>query len=150
MIGIIKAPRSDQAISTTIEYILISSILLVFLMITTLTLPYVLVERPTDQLRYHAFLDIGNGVSTRIVDFYTLIPLHNDCTIVNSFSIPDEVAGSDYSIQVKQGNTDQIITIYKSSIKTEISLAGIGKSSSGTVSHSTTGGGMKTISYQFP
>jgi len=62
------------AFSNIIEYILISSILLIFMVILLTTLNPLLIEGPMDQLTRHAYIDIGNGVSTRMVDLYIIAP----------------------------------------------------------------------------
>jgi len=48
-----------------------------------------------------AFTDIGNGVSTRIVDVYAIAP--RDGMNSTKFDIPDDIAGKDYSVRDRAG-----------------------------------------------
>jgi hypothetical protein len=127
-----------------IEYIIISGILMVLLVITTLTLTNVLIDRPTDQLSEFAFIDIGNGVSTRIVDLYVIAPIRGNVT--TDFDIPDEVAGKEYFVTVSNSPSGDYVRVYRGQLHRDVSLAGIGATLG--VGGSTTGHGMNRISYR--
>jgi hypothetical protein len=109
-----------------------------------------IMENPANRLAYVAFTDIGNGVSTRIVDLYSISP--RDGTVSTRFDIPDDIAGKDYSVEVgtrqnlvNNEKNDQYIRISRGYITTDISISGIGATRN--ASGSTTGKGMNRISY---
>jgi hypothetical protein len=107
-------------------------------------------EDPANRLVYVAFTDIGNGVSTRMVDVYAISP--KDGTVFTNFDIPDDIAGKDYFVDVgtrqnpvNSAMNDQFIRIHRGYLITDIALSGIGATRN--VSGSTTGKGMNTICY---
>jgi hypothetical protein len=100
-------------------------------------------QGPANTLRYHAFTDIGNGISVRIVDIYVIAP--DTGTITSKFDIPDDVAGSEYSVEVEVRSNTQMILVERGDIKAHIAIAGIG--SSKAVTGKTTSRGWNVISY---
>jgi hypothetical protein len=98
---------------------------------------------PVDQVSYAAFTDIGNGVSTRIVDVYITSPYNG--SISTMYDLPDDVAGKDYFVEVGQYASHQDITVSRDYIYTKVSLAGIGATRN--VTGNTTGRGINRISY---
>jgi hypothetical protein len=133
-----------------IEYLMISGVLMALLIVMLLLVNTNIMENPANRLAYVAFTDIGNGVSTRVVDLYSIYP--RDGTITTRFDIPDDIAGRDYSVEVgtrpnlvNNEKNDQFIRVSRGSITTDIALSGIGASRN--ASGSTTGKGMNRISY---
>jgi len=137
--------HSDSAVSTLIEYVIISGVLLVLFVIVLLLVNANIMQGPAEALEYHAFTDIGNGMSTRIVDVYSIAPANGNITTI--FDIPDDVAGQDYFVEIHLGETaaDQYTRVYRGTIASNISLAGI--SASRNVTGNTTGQGINRISY---
>jgi hypothetical protein len=133
-----------------IEYIMISGVLMGLLVVMLLLVNTNIMENPANRLAYVAFTDIGNGVSTRVVDLYSIAP--RDGTVTTRFDIPDDIAGKDYSVEVgtrpnlvNNDKNDQYIRISRGYITTDISISGIGATRN--ASGSTTGKGMNRISY---
>jgi hypothetical protein len=143
----VRLTDKEQAVSGMIEYIIISGILMVLMVITTLALTNVIIERPVEQLSEYAFIDIGNGISTRIVDLYVIAPIPPTSigNITSEFDIPDDVAGREYSVTVIGSTGDQII-VSRENIARRVSLAGIGTTLG--VGGSTTGHGLNEINYR--
>jgi hypothetical protein len=142
--------NNESAAANMIEYIMISGVLLGLLMVMLLLVNTNIMENPANRLAYVAFTDIGNGVSTRIVDLYSISP--RDGTVSTRFDIPDDIAGKDYSVEVgtrqnlvNNEKNDQYIRISRGYITTDISISGIGATRN--ASGSTTGKGMNRISY---
>jgi hypothetical protein len=142
--------QNESAAANMIEYIMISGVLMALLIVMLLLVNTNIMENPANRLAYVAFTDIGNGVSTRVVDLYSIAP--RDGTITTRFDIPDDIAGRDYSVEVgtrpnlvNNEKNDQYIRISRGSITTDIALSGIGASRN--ASGSTTGKGMNRISY---
>ena len=106
-----------------------------------------IMENPANTLRYYAFTDIGNGISTEIVDVYSLAPQNG--TISTKFSIPQDVAGEAYSVDIEPSvnMNDQDVIVWRNSISSNTSLSGIMLSDQGTVIGNTTNGGINMISY---
>ncbi len=137
--------RSEDAVSNLIEYVSISGILMFLLVVLMITVNSTIMVGPADQLSYAAFTDIGNGVSTRIVDVYVIAPYNG--SILTQFDIPDDIAQKDYFVEIGStvGSTDQVVEVSRDYIKSSISLAGIGATKG--VRGNTTGRGMNRISY---
>jgi len=137
--------RNEAGVNTTIEYVIISGVLLVLFVVVLLLVNANIMQGPAETLEYSAFTDIGNGVSTRIVDVYSIAPANG--TITTSFDIPDDVAGRDYFVVIGEDENlvDQDVSVYRGSIASKISLAGIGATRA--VTGNTTGQGMNRIRY---
>jgi hypothetical protein len=124
---------------------MVSGVMMALLVVMLLMVNTQFMENPADRLRYVAFMDIGNGISTRIVDVYALAP--SDGALTTSFDIPDDVADKDYYVVIGAGATaiDQDVEVYRDAIDIHVSLAGIGASRG--VTGNTTGKGLNKISY---
>jgi len=124
---------------------MVSGVLMALLVVMMLLVNSTFMETPANRLSYNAFTDIGNGISTRIVDVYALAP--SDGYISTGFDIPDDVAGKDYFVLIGGGNNpvDQDVQVSRDLVQIHISLAGIGASRG--VTGNTTGRGLNRISY---
>ena len=67
-------PCNDACVAALIDNIMISAVLMTLFVIVILLVNANFMQRPADTITYSAFTDIGNGVSTRIVD--TCTPSH--------------------------------------------------------------------------
>jgi hypothetical protein len=142
--------NNDSAVANLIEYIMVTAVIMGLFIVMLLLVNTNIMEDPANRLVYVAFTDIGNGVSTRMIDVYAISP--NDGTIFTKFDIPDDIAGKDYSVEVGSRQNqdsgefnDQYIRIYRNYLSTDIALSGIGVTRN--VGGSTTGKGMNTICY---
>lgn len=137
--------RNESGVAGMIEYVMISGILMFLLVVLLLLVNANFMEGPANTLSYTAFSDIGNGVSTRIVDVYILAPRNG--TLSTAFDIPDDVAGKDYFVEIGPGvnPVDQDVRVSRGGIMSHVSLAGIGASRG--VTGNTTGKGINRISY---
>lgn len=136
---------NESGVATMIEYVMVSGILMFLLVLMLLLVNANIMEGPANTLAFTAFSDIGNGVSTRIVDVYVIAP--NNGTISTSFDIPHDVGGRGYFVQVGPGDNpvDQNVQVSRDTITSNVSLAGIG-ATRGVVGN-TTGEGMNRIVY---
>ncbi|KAF5087718.1 hypothetical protein DSECCO2_44870 [anaerobic digester metagenome] len=125
------------------EYVIVSGVLLFLMVVMIFTVNAVFMEGPANNLRYHAFVDIGNGVSTRIVDLYVIAP--GNGTIATKFDIPDDVAGADYFVNAGMTGANQVIQVEGGGIQSRIAIAGIGATRG--VTGNTTGAGWNMIHY---
>ena len=129
---------------------MISGVIMALLIVMLLLVNTHIMENPANRLVYVAFTDIGNGVSTRMVDVYAIAPQSGN--ISTKFDIPDEIVGRSYFVEVGSRQnldnpsiSDQFIRVYRNDITTHIALAGIASSRNAT--GSTTGAGVNVISY---
>ena len=72
-------PDKESGVSHMIEYIIITGIVVLLFMIMVPMVTEGFIRGPTEQLTESAYTDIGNGVSTRIIDLYAIIPYNNEC-----------------------------------------------------------------------
>jgi hypothetical protein len=137
--------NTESAVANLIEYIMISGVLMGLLIVMLLLVNTNIMEDPANRLVYVAFTDIGNGISTRIVDLYAITP--RDGTISTRFDIPDDIAGKDYFVEIGPGAdpVDQDVMVSRGYLETHVALAGVGASRG--VAGNTTGRGMNRISY---
>ena len=129
-----------------IEYLMISGVIMGLLVVLLLLVNTNIMEDPANRLVYVAFTDIGNGVSTRMVDVYAIAPVrgqYNDTALTFLTKSSGEV------ILLKSdpvtNPVDQDITVSRGYLQARISLAGIGATRG--VTGNTTGAGINRISY---
>ena len=137
---------NEEGVTRLMEYIIITGVLLLLMIVMMFSVNASIMEGPANKLRYHAFVDIGNGVSTRIVDLYVIAP--GNGTIETKFDIPDDVAGKGYFVDVwmeGENRASQAIQVQGGSIKSKVAIAGIG-ATKGVVGN-TTGAGWNMIQY---
>ncbi len=131
------------------EYIIITGVLLLLMVVMMFSVNATLMEGPANKLRHHAFVDIGNGISTRIVDLYVIAPGGPGGTgsgnITTKFDIPDDVAGRGYFVSAALEGADQIIQVQSGDAESKIAIAGIGATM--RVIGNTTGTGWNMILY---
>lgn len=138
-----RPPCRSDAVSNLIGYIMVTGILMVLMSMVMITANEALMERPAELFTYHSYVDIGNGMSARIVDIYTIAPAKG--SIVSHFAMPDDVLGYSYTITVRNSGVDQEIVVKGVRTETVISLAGIGASR--MVSGTTSGGEWNRVIY---
>jgi hypothetical protein len=139
--------NSESGVATLIEYVMITGVFMVLFVVMLLLVNANIMENPANTLRYYAFTDIGNGISTEIVDVYSVAPQNG--TISTKFSIPQDVAGEAYSVDIEPSinRNDQDVIVWRNSISSNTSLSGIMLSDQGTVIGNTTNQGINMISY---
>ena len=137
--------HNETAVANLIEYIMVSAVIMGLFIVMLLLVNTNIMEDPANRLVYVAFTDIGNGVSTRIVDVYAIAPVKG--TMSTKFDIPDDIAGKDYSVEIGPGANpvDRDVVVSRGYIESHIALAGIGASKG--VAGNTTGRGINIIKY---
>ncbi len=136
----------EEGVTRLMEYIIITGVLLLLMIVMMFSVNASIMEGPANKLRYHAFVDIGNGVSARIVDLYVIAP--GNGTIETKFDIPDDVAGKGYFVDVwmeGENRASQAIEVQGGTIKSKVAIAGIG-ATRGVIGN-TTGAGWNMIQY---
>jgi hypothetical protein len=138
--------NNESAVANMIEYIMISGVIMVLLIVMLLLVNTYVMEDPANRLVYVAFTDIGNGVSTRMVDVYAIAP--NEGNMTTHFDIPDEIVGKNYFVEVGPGSdpVDQDIKVSRGYLESHVALAGVGATRG--IGGNTTGAGMNIIRYE--
>ena len=90
--------ENEEAVITAVEYVLITGILMVMLIITVMAVNHLFIEGPSDTLRYNSYLDAGERLSTRMVDMEMLAP--ESGRIVTRLDIPREIAGKSFNVNL--------------------------------------------------
>jgi hypothetical protein len=140
-----RPEASDAGVATMIEYVLVSGIVMGLFIVMLLLVHANFIELPITLITFSAFTDIGNGLSTRIVDVYAIAPENGNIT--SKFDLPDDVAGRWYAVEISGDTTGQTVDISRDFIVTRVALAGIGASKHGRSMGNTTGEGVNRISY---
>jgi hypothetical protein len=138
-----EAAGGEAGVTNLMEYISVSSILILLLVVVMFMVNAVFMEGPANTLRFHAFTDIGNGISVRIVDIYVIAP--DTGTMNSTFDIPDDVAGGEYFVEVEGLAQAQKILVQRGDIQSRIDISGIGATKA--VTGSTTSRGWNIIQY---
>ena len=133
----------DDGVSMMTEYLTITSVLVAMFVIIMFVVNAGLIEGPSNTLKYHSYVDIGNGISVRMVDLYVIAP--GDGTIRSHFDLPDEVAGEDYNVVLDGSEESQFIRVTDGSVLAEVAISGIGASRG--VTGNTTGSGYNMLTY---
>lgn len=140
-----KSKPDDTGVANLIEYIMVTGILMALLIVMLLLVHANFVETPVNTITYSAFTDIGNGLSTRIVDIYAIAPENGNIT--SRFDLPDEIGGRSYGIEISGDTSGQTVDISRDFIKTSVAMAGVGASKHGQAGGNTTGAGVNRLSY---
>src|SRR5512137_1277501 len=118
-------PQNESAVANLIEYLMVSGVIMALFIVMLLLVNTNIMENPANRVIYVSFTDIGNGISTRIVDVYAIAPVEGDIT--THFDIPDEIVGRGYIVELGSdtGSVDQEITVFRGDLKAQIAIAGI-------------------------
>ena len=140
-----KTRADDAGVAAMIEYVMVSGVLMGLFIVMLLLVYANFVEAPVTTITYSAFTDIGNGLSTRIVDVYAIAPENG--TISSSFDLPDEIGGRSYVVEISGDVSGQTVDISRDLISTHVAMAGIGASKYGAAVGNTTGAGVNRVSF---
>lgn len=135
----------DSGVASLIEYIMVTGVLMGLFVVMLLLVNANFMEGPVNTITYYAFTDIGNGVSTRIVDTYAIAP--EDGNITSSFDLPNDIGGKTYGVEIVGDTSGQRVAISRDYIYSHTALAGVGASRHGQAGGNTTGAGVNRISY---
>jgi len=98
-----------DAVSSTLAYILFSSIFLVFFVIILINSNDTLIKGPGNTVVKEQYRDIGNMISTTITDMYFIVPENG--YIETNYTIPEEIGGETYIINADSASIDEIIEV---------------------------------------
>jgi hypothetical protein len=137
----------ESGVANLLEYLMVSGVLMILFVVMLLLVNANIMVGPANTLSYYAFTDIGNGVSTRIVDVYSIAPQNG--TITTNLDLPEDVGEQGYFVEIgpSENLNDQNIEVWRDTVSSNISLAGIDLTQQGAAIGNTTSGGINTISY---
>ena len=118
-----KSLDKDSAVANMIEYLMISGVLMALLMVMLLLVNTNIMENPANRIVYVSFTDIGNGISTRMVDVYAIAPQKGN--ISTKFDIPDEIVERGYFVElgVDPFSADQNVRVYRGDLESFTAIA---------------------------
>ncbi len=128
--------------TVTVEYIIFSSIFLLFFLFVQTSADEILIEGPGEVVMEDSFSDIGNMMSTTLTDIYLIAPENG--RIQTNYNIPPTISGEYYTINADVATTDQIIELESatSERKVNVTISGIastipinGTASSSNITH---------------
>jgi Flp pilus assembly pilin Flp len=139
--------KNESAVANMIEYLMISGVIMVLLIVMLLLVNTNIMENPANRLIYVSFTDIGNGISTRMVDVYAIAP--NEGMVYTKFDIPDEIVGRSYFVELgpDSSSANQDVRVFRGGLESFTALAGIATTKG--ASGQTTGAGINTICYNW-
>ena len=111
--------KDNRGMSTLTGYVAISSIAIIFFGIIAITTTGLFVERPSKTVMRGGYSDVGNDISTKIVDVYIIAPENG--TLNTSLRIPRSVARQEYEVDAYVDKSDQTIKV--SALHTDIEVA---------------------------
>ena len=110
--------KDNRGVSTLTSYIMISSIAIIFFGIVALTTTGTFIRGPSQIVMRGDFSDIGNGISTKIVDISIVAPENG--TLNTSLRMPTSVAMQEYNASVDESN--QMIKVSALHTNTEVTV----------------------------
>ena len=121
-----KLLEDTDAVSSMIEFILVSSIALLFFVMVTLYFTPLLLEGSQQTVAMERFGDIGNDISTKMVDIYIIAPENG--SLSTDLTMPTSVGGHEYMVNADVSNLDQMITVSslkESTLEVSVTINGI-------------------------
>ncbi len=112
--------NSEDAVSTTLAYILFSMIFLVLYIIILLNANDLLVKGPSNIVVKDQYRDIGNMISSTITDMYMIAPENG--YIETEYKIPAEIGRETYIINADLASTDEIINVNSTASEKSVSV----------------------------
>jgi len=101
--------NNEDAVSSTLAYIMFSSIFLIFFVLILLNANEIIIEGPSSIVVKEQYRDIGNMISTTITDMYFIVPENG--YIETNYTIPAQIGGETYIINADSASIDEIIEV---------------------------------------
>ena len=112
--------KDNRGVSTLTSYIMISSIAIIFFGIIAITTTGTFIRGPSQIVMRGDFSDIGNDISTKIVDIYIVAPENG--TLNTSLRMPTSVAMQEYEVNAEAATADQMIKVSALHTNTEVTV----------------------------
>jgi len=129
----------EDAVSTTLGYLLMSGIAMIMLAIVMVSCVNMFVDNPARIVMRAGFTDVGNEISTKIVDIYIICP--DNGTLTTDLTMPVEIGGGQYQVSAAVGGgQDQMIEVASNDGKVTVRMTINGIAESVSVAGSTMSG----------
>lgn len=102
--------ENDSGVNLIVEYILTFIIASILFSIVLLMSNGLFIEGPQKTVSRMQFTDIGNDITTKMVDTYLIAPQKG--FVYTTFDIPSTVAGKSYMARVSSNSEDKEVTVY--------------------------------------
>lgn len=116
---------------SAVEFLLSFSMAAVIFGILVLSVNGLFLDQSRFTVGVNQFTDVGNDISTRIIETYLLAPDSgniNNCTIITYFDIPQSIEGTTYIININPYEEDERVNIVSAnkliSVNTTLNGAG--------------------------
>jgi hypothetical protein len=110
----------EDGVSTTLAYIMFSTIFLVLYLIILLNVNDLLLTGPSNTVVKAQYRDIGNMISSTVTDMYMVAPENG--YIETEYNIPEEIGRETYIINADSASIDEIIGVSSASSEKSVSV----------------------------
>ena len=112
--------RDNRGVSTLTGYIVISSVAAILFGIIAITTVGTFIEQPSQIVMRRDFSDVGNEISTKIMDIYIIAPENGKLN--TSLRLPLSVARQEYEVGAEAANQDQMVKVSALHTNTEVTV----------------------------
>ncbi|MDY6931421.1 MAG: hypothetical protein SVJ22_05855 [Halobacteriota archaeon] len=120
--------ENEEAVSTILEFIFTTGIAIALFVLILVYSTGLFIEAPGRTVALERFTDIGNDISTKIVDIYIIAPENG--ILITDLTMPTSVGGHDYMVDA-EANGDQMVEVSSmknSDLKISVTINGITQS----------------------
>jgi len=120
--------QDSKAVSILIQYLMVSGAGIAFFGILMLSLNSVFLENPSNIVMEKRFSDIGNQISTNIIDMYIVVPDNGE--LETDFIMPIKAGGDYYKVEASPdigGNQMISVVSLHSTKNVAVTLNGIAR-----------------------
>lgn len=112
--------KDNRGMSTLTGYVVISSVAIIFFGIIAITTVGSFIERPSQIVMREGYSDVGNDISTKIVDIYIIAPENGQ--LDTRLRIPASVARQEYEVDAEAANQNQMVKVSALHTNTEVTV----------------------------
>ncbi|MDY6959055.1 MAG: hypothetical protein SVK08_07830 [Halobacteriota archaeon] len=120
--------EDDRAVSTVLEFVFTTGVAISLFVLILLYSTGMFIEAPGRTVALERFTDIGNDISTKIVDIYIIAPENG--ILITDLTMPTSVGGHDYVVDA-EAHVDQMVevsSIKDSGLNVSVTINGITQS----------------------
>lgn len=100
--------EDTRAVSTVLEFVFTTGIAITLFILILLYSTGMFIEAPGRTVALERFTDIGNDISTKIVDIYIIAPENG--ILITDLTMPTSVGGHDYMVDA-EAQVNQMVTV---------------------------------------
>ncbi|HEY3274691.1 MAG TPA: hypothetical protein VGJ92_13055 [Methanocella sp.] len=106
--------NDESGVVSAVEFLLTFSIAAIIFGILVLSINGLFLDQSRAVVGTNQFTDVGNDISTRIIETYLLAPDSGNvtsCRILTYFEVPPSIEGSGYTININKHEKDERVNI---------------------------------------